>query len=62
VDGVHRRIVLTNPTLPDELSSLAIHDLSVGDAVVNLNFFRHGAAVAVTAHCKSGDLDVVVQH
>jgi glycogen debranching enzyme len=62
VDGVHRRIVLTNPTLPDELSSLAIPDLSVGDAVVNLNFFRHGAAVAVTAHCKSGDLDVVVQH
>jgi glycogen debranching enzyme len=62
VNGAERKIILSAPTLPPELSRLSIRDLPVGDAIADLNLFRHGDSVAVTVLRKSGEVDAVVHH
>jgi glycogen debranching enzyme len=62
VDGSERKIALTNPALPVELDRLNIRDLPVAGAVVDLNLFRHGDAIAVTVQRKVGQIEAVVQH
>jgi glycogen debranching enzyme len=62
VDGPGNRITLTDPTLPVELDQLNIRHLHVADAIVDLNLFRQGDAIAVTVFRKVGSVDVVVQH
>jgi glycogen debranching enzyme len=62
VDGADHKIILTNPALPVELDQLNIRDLPVGEAVVDLNLFRHGDAIAVTVFRKVGQIEAIVQH
>ena len=62
VDGAERKIALTNPAFPVELDRLNIRELSVARAVVDLNLFRHGDAIAVTVQRKVGQIEAVVQN
>ncbi len=62
VEGATGRVVLTKPVLPPELDRLSITNLAVGDAIVDLNLFRQGQAVAVTVARQKGETEVVMQH
>jgi len=62
VEGATGRVVLTKPVLPPELDRLSITNLAVGDAVVDLNLFRQGQAIAVTVIRQKGDTEVVMLH
>ncbi|HEY6389795.1 MAG TPA: amylo-alpha-1,6-glucosidase [Bryobacteraceae bacterium] len=62
VDGAAGRVVLTKPVLPPELDRLSITNLPVGDALVDLNLFRQGQAIAVTVVRQKGEADVVMLH
>jgi hypothetical protein len=62
VEGAAGRVVLTKPVLPPELDRLSITNLAVGDALVDLNLFRQGQAIAVTVIRQKGETDVVMLH
>jgi glycogen debranching enzyme len=62
VDGLRRRVVLTNPHLPGAVRELAIHGLRVHDeAVVDLSIFRHGRTVGVNVLRREGDVNVLLR-
>jgi len=62
VEGAAGRVVLTKPVLPPELDLLSITNLAVGDALVDLNLFRQGQAIAVTVVRQKGETEVVMLH
>lgn len=51
---------LTHPQLPADIDDLAITDLRIGDAVVDLVLERHGENVAVNVARKEGNAEVAV--
>ncbi len=59
IDAVHRHIRILRPTLPENLDRLAIHDLELPGASVDLVVQRHGEHVAVHVERCDGDVDVV---
>jgi glycogen debranching enzyme len=63
-DGPHRALRIQRPSLPRQLSRLALHGLRVGDASVDLQFERvaqHSDVVALTDMRVDGQLDVVLE-
>jgi glycogen debranching enzyme len=62
VDGEDRKMILNNPTLPDELNQLDIEKLAIGDAVVDLSLSRHGEAISVIVSRKVGQMEAIVRH
>ena len=62
VEGKSGRVVLAKPVLPPELDRLSITNLAVGDALVDLNLFRQGQAIAVTVVRQKGETEVVMLH
>jgi glycogen debranching enzyme len=62
VEGKSGRVVLAKPVLPPELDRLSITNLAVGDALVDLNLFRQGQAIAVTVVRQKGEAQVVMLH
>jgi glycogen debranching enzyme len=54
------RIRFLHPMLPRFLDRLALRDLRVGDAVVDVLFDRHGAEAGVKVVRKEGDVDVSI--
>jgi glycogen debranching enzyme len=54
------RVRFLHPVLPAFLDRVRIADLRVGDAVVDVQFERHGDAVGVSVMRKEGDVDVSV--
>src|SRR5216684_1019845 len=62
VEGKSGRVVLAKPVLPPELDRLSITNLAVGDALVDLNLFRQGQAIAVTVVRQKGEAEVVMLH
>jgi hypothetical protein len=62
VEGKSGRVVLAKPVFPPELDRLSITNLAVGDALVDLNLFRQGQAIAVTVVRQKGEVEVVMLH
>jgi glycogen debranching enzyme len=62
IDATGRRIVLTNPILPADLRQIGVQELSVADALVDLNIIRQVDAIAVSVVRRAGDLHAIVEH
>ncbi|MDQ3937509.1 MAG: amylo-alpha-1,6-glucosidase, partial [Chloroflexota bacterium] len=59
-DALERRLELVSPTLPEWLPDLRIHNLRVGEAVVDLAFSNDGS-IAVEVLRRNGELAVDVR-
>jgi glycogen debranching enzyme len=55
------RLRIVRPHLPDFLSEISLRDLHVGDAEVDLDFFRSGQGTKVVVKEVRGSLDVKVE-
>lgn len=60
IDALSRRVLISRPALPESLEKVIIHNLSVGDATVDLRLFRSDGSVAVTVERRTGDVDILV--
>lgn len=60
IDAPARRIHLRQPRLPESLRHVAIRNLAVGDARLDLVFDRHGDDVGVRPEGQEGEVEVVV--
>jgi glycogen debranching enzyme len=59
-DGFKGHLKITDPCLPEWLDWVAVHDLSVGRAQVDLRYERSGDETLVAVTRKQGELEVVV--
>lgn len=60
IDAPARRLHLRQPALPESLGHLAIRNLTVGHARVDLVLRRHGDDVGVHLERREGEIEVVV--
>jgi glycogen debranching enzyme len=60
VSATRREIRFDRPLLPETLRELAIRDLEVAGARVDLEISRRGEAVVVSATRRAGDVNVLV--
>jgi glycogen debranching enzyme len=60
-DADARELRLVNPSLPEWLPQVRLHDLRVGDAVVDLLFRRSESSTGVDVLRRTGDLAVLVR-
>jgi glycogen debranching enzyme len=60
IDVTEPKVHFVRPHLPDFPQELRIHNLEVGEGVVDLLFVRHEEDVSVTVLRREGDLKVVV--
>jgi glycogen debranching enzyme len=60
IDGTARRIGFERPELPQTLDHLALRQLRVGDAAVDVVLQRYGKDVAVNIERREGEVEVVV--
>jgi glycogen debranching enzyme len=60
VRGTERRVVFSNPRMPDFLNEMSISGLRVGDASVDLSLTRHGQDVGVNVVRRDGRVGVLV--
>ncbi len=60
-DARAQRIEFIRPALPDWLADLRLHNLRVGDALVDLAFDRETESISVEVLRRTGDMDVVVR-
>jgi len=60
-DSTERTLELRRPSLPDWLPGLRIHNLRVGEALVDIAVGGSGSKVSVEVLRRSGDMDVVVR-
>jgi glycogen debranching enzyme len=56
------RIRFLHPVLPAALDRMQLRDLRIGDAVVDVDFERHGDGTGVKVTRKQGDVEVSVVH
>ncbi|HYZ83560.1 MAG TPA: amylo-alpha-1,6-glucosidase [Bryobacteraceae bacterium] len=59
IDGVRRRLSLVRPALPSFLNDLAIANLRVGAATVDLHLTRHGDDVSLKVLRREGELEIL---
>jgi glycogen debranching enzyme len=62
IDGVGGRISFVRPVLPEFLNDLAIRNLRVGAANVDLHLTRHGEDANVKVLRRTGDVEILVSH
>jgi glycogen debranching enzyme len=55
-----KEIVFNNPQLPKFLEEIAIHDLALGAASVNLRLRRRGANTEVAIVSRRGDIAIKI--
>jgi glycogen debranching enzyme len=60
VDGVHRRVVLSRPALPERIERLTIEHLPVGTGSVDLVLERHGDTVGVQVSRRSEKTEILL--
>lgn len=60
IDAACRRLCLDRPELPEDLDRIAIRNLQVGDASVDLVLERHDRDVALRIERREGEVEVVV--
>ena len=60
IDALHGQIVLDSPILPHGLDRLALHDLQIGAARIDLVIERHPHDVGVYLRRRDGDVRIVV--
>ncbi|MEA2604030.1 MAG: hypothetical protein QOF89_5022 [Acidobacteriota bacterium] len=60
LDGAGKRISFERPELPPQLDRLALRQLRVGDAEVDVVFQRYGKDVALHIERREGEVEVVV--
>ena len=60
VDATARRVTFARAVLPDEIESLRIVNLTVGDASVDLLLTRYATDVGVTVQRRDGNVEIVV--
>jgi len=61
-DGFKGRLEIIHPCLPEWLDWVAVHDLSVGGAQIDLRYERSGDETLVAVTRKQGDLEVHVSY
>jgi len=59
VRGPERQICFTNPSLPNNLTEVRMHNLRVGDATADFLIRRDGVSVAVEILRKTGNVEIV---
>jgi glycogen debranching enzyme len=59
IEAALRRVMFTRAVLPDQIDSLRIVNLSVGDARIDLRLERHTHDVGVTVLRRHGDVEIV---
>jgi glycogen debranching enzyme len=60
-DGLHRRLRVVRPSLPQWLARVEVRDLEIAGSRVNLRFDRAGDAVTLSDVDIDGDLEVVLE-
>jgi hypothetical protein len=60
ISALRREVRLARPILPRTLGELRIHDLRVGDALLDVELLRRGDHVVVNAMPRSGRVQVLV--
>jgi hypothetical protein len=60
VDAVRCRIDFTRPSLPAFLKEVHVRGLSVGEAAVDLSFYRHDEDVGVHVTRQDGRVQIAV--
>jgi glycogen debranching enzyme len=60
IDAANARIRFSYPLLPDYLRELNVHQLRVGNAVVDLVLRRHGHDVGINVLSKEGELEIIM--
>jgi glycogen debranching enzyme len=60
IDAPERRIRFLYPLLPDFLKEVHIHNLRVGDSVVDLLFLRHDQDVGINVLRREGPVEIIM--
>jgi hypothetical protein len=60
LDAFEHRVIFEQPTLPEDLDEVAIHDLAVGDRTVDLVIYRRAGKVAVAVARNEGGVQVQI--
>ncbi|WP_009633581.1 amylo-alpha-1,6-glucosidase [Synechocystis sp. PCC 7509] len=60
-DAVNNRLRIIDPALPESINQLSIHNLRVGNTVLDLEFERSGSTTACRVARKRGNLRVVIE-
>jgi hypothetical protein len=60
IDALRRQVVLSRPVLPEAIERLAISNLTVGDAAVDIVLERHGEHVSVQGPRRAGDVEILL--
>jgi glycogen debranching enzyme len=60
-DAPNNCLRIIDPTLPESISSLSLHNLKVGSTILDLEFERSGSTTACRVAKKRGNLRVVIE-
>jgi glycogen debranching enzyme len=60
-DAPNNCLRIIDPTLPESISSLSLHNLKVGPTILDLEFERSGSTTACRVAKKRGNLRVVIE-
>jgi hypothetical protein len=60
-DAPNNCLRIIEPTLPDSLNQLSLHNLRVGSTLLDLEFERSGSTTACRVAKKRGNLRVVIE-
>ena len=61
IDAVQNRMVFRNPSLPENIPRLRLHDLRVADTVMKVSILRHREDVSVRLISKKGTVRFVIE-
>ncbi|MBW4665151.1 MAG: amylo-alpha-1,6-glucosidase [Chroococcus sp. CMT-3BRIN-NPC107] len=60
-DAVNNRLRIIDPALPESINQLSVHNLRVGNTLLDLEFERSGSTTACRVAKKRGNLRVVIE-
>lgn len=60
-DAVNNRLRIIDPALPESINQLSLHNLHVGNTLLDLEFERSGSTTACRVARKRGNLRVVIE-